>query len=140
MGEGPVRDSGGSGSPAFTFRSKGPGRTHLLWDFSDSRRRQGARFAVIRDLRLARATGTATDRGEDRHMKTMKHPMAFGVAVAASAGLVILDWQGVRGQQPPTVRAASKAAPPHDPAAEAQTARPVPVDRPEQRLSEHDRS
>src|SRR4051812_35071825 len=75
-------------------------------------------------------------------MRKARHPMAVGMAFALSTGLLIVGSQALRGQQSPSSTAPSPRAttPPHDPAAEAQAARKVAVDRPEQRLNEHDRS
>src|SRR5689334_3433756 len=74
-------------------------------------------------------------------MTKVERPITFGMALTLAAGLVIVGWQAVQGQQPPTIPAAKRApAPPNDPAAEAQVARKVAADRPELRLSEHDRS
>lgn len=64
-------------------------------------------------------------------------PHKFGLAAAFVAGSLASGLMlSAHSQQPGD----AKTAPPHDPAAEAVRAKPVPADRPEQQITAHDRS
>jgi cytochrome c peroxidase len=65
-----------------------------------------------------------------------RHGLVTGVSLALLAGALVLLLRAATGQDP-------KAAPPqrpHDAVADAQTPREVPLERPEQQQSAHDRS
>src|SRR5205814_7526285 len=65
-------------------------------------------------------------------------PHKFGLAAAFAAGVLASGLLLSARSQTPDPK--QKTAPPHDPAAEALRVKQVPADRPEQKLTAHDKS